>query len=155
MSQEPRKATDVLLDIESKLDKLLSMVAAQDLTTKILSNKLNEIMKGPSKPAPPAAQQYMAEAVQKAPTPPPTIAIQPSTVDPSRTVMVTAESKLSVEDVPNGFRRTSRPESYHDDNTFQNRGEFVPPPPPPVAPLPTLLLIGHLPAEVLVTMLLR
>lgn len=132
---EPRKATDVLLEIESKLDKLLSIATAQDLTTKILSNKLNEIMKGLDEPATSPVQQYKVEAVQKAPAPPaPHMAIQASTVDPSRTVMVTAESKLSVEDVPNGFRRTSRPESYHDDKTFQNRGEFAPPPPPPVAP---------------------
>ena len=41
MSNEPRKATDVLLELEAKINLLLDIVRSQDLNIKVLSNKLN------------------------------------------------------------------------------------------------------------------
>lgn len=112
MEQEPRKATDILLELESKVDGMLDIIKTLDFNIKILSNKLNEIMKGLDKQqqAPP---KIVIETVQ---SPPPMVqasVFAPSIqMDPERAVPITAESKLPQSDSPQGFRRTSRPESY-------------------------------------------
>lgn len=129
MEQEPRKATDVLLDLESKIDVLMGTIKAMDLNIKVLSNKLNEVMKNLDKPtaSPP---KIIVEAVQS-----PTQVIAPSPMpvtDPERAIMVTAESKLPADDAPIGFRRTSRPEGYAGDHEYIARPN-VPPPNQPSA----------------------
>jgi hypothetical protein len=43
MGQEPRKATDVLLDLESKMETMLDLIRNLDLTSKLNSNKLNDL----------------------------------------------------------------------------------------------------------------
>jgi hypothetical protein len=135
MTQEPRKATDILLELESKIEVLLNTVRSQDLNIKVISNKLNKVMEGLEKQqaAPP---RITVEAVQH-PSVPNQVAQLfgqvPNNPDPERNVLVTAESKLPVEEGPKGFRRTSRPESYSDEKVFRSR-EVIPLPPPPVAP---------------------
>lgn len=131
MSDEPRKATEVLLAIEAKIDTILSTVRASDLNVKVLSNKLNELMKSLDKLA--NTPKVTVEAVQTQPVVPNQAAVIfgqiPTNSDPSRTVVVTADSKLGVDDTPQGFRRTSRPESYDlqgDDSYLKKQG--VPPP---------------------------
>ena len=44
MDKEPRKATDLLLDLESKIDTILLLIKNQDLNIKLISNKLNDII---------------------------------------------------------------------------------------------------------------
>lgn len=126
MEQEPRKATDVLLEIEAKLDALLKRLDASDLNIKVVSNKLNELMKGLEKiQSVPPQQKITVEAVQ-APVPNQAAVIfgQVPNVDPARAIPVTAESKLPMDDTPQGFRRTSRMEG---DGTYLKK-DGVPPP---------------------------
>ena len=126
MEQEPRKATDVLLEIEAKLDALLKRLDASDLNIKVVSNKLNELMKGLDKiQSAPPQQKITVEAVQT-PTPNQAAVIfgQVPTNDPGRAIPVTAESKLPMDDTPQGFRRTSRMEG---DGSYLKK-DGVPPP---------------------------
>ena len=111
MEKEPRKASDVLLDLESKIDVLLGLIKAQDLTIKVLSNKLNTVMERMDKQgaAPP---KIMVEAVNTTP-----FAHAPAP-DPEKAIPVSADFNLPVEEKPNGFRRTSRPETYAGDNSY-------------------------------------
>jgi hypothetical protein len=126
MEQEPRKATDVLLEVETKLDTALGLIKSLDLNVKILSNKMGELMKDMEKlkATPP---KITVEAVQT-PIPNQSAAIfgQTSTVDPARAIPVVADSRLEVEGSPQGFRRNSRPESYAGDTYLPRDG--VPPP---------------------------
>lgn len=97
MSNEPRKATEVLLELESKLDVLLNIVRSQDLNIKVLSNKLNALISAKTVP-------------QGAPT----VEVADSKRIPGSPIQIpiSAEDKIPVETSPQGFRRTSRPETY-------------------------------------------
>ena len=119
-NQEPRKATDVLLDIEAKLDTLLSIVKSQDLNMKLLSNKINSVIERLDKQPEMKsfinrAPQFTAEAVQ-APVPP--HFVQPATPGDLKQIPIQAEYQLPMEENPSGFRRTSRPETYAGDNAY-------------------------------------
>src|SRR5665213_1846654 len=107
-----RKATDVLLDIESKVDVLLGIVRSQDLVIKILSNKLSDTIARLDKQQS-GSPRITVEAVQ-----PPIQSIVPAGFtnipagDPERNIPFVAESRLTQTDSPDGFRRNSRPETY-------------------------------------------
>jgi hypothetical protein len=113
---EPRKASEVLLELESKLDKLISLSEAQILSFKILSNKLNEVLTVLQRPGG-VANKITVEAVNTAPVS--KIPVSPlehfTPTDPERQVPVFASARLSTTDSPEGFRRTSRPETFIDD----------------------------------------
>jgi len=93
---EPRKASDVLLELESKIDTLMSIVRTQDLNIKILSNKLNTLIEKSDKLPIPGA--VVSTPRIEAVTSPPQV--------------ILSEEPLPIEKEPNGFRRTSRPETY-------------------------------------------
>jgi hypothetical protein len=116
---EPRKATDVLIDIETKVNALLDMVRSQDLIIKILSNKLNDVM-GKLEKQSQAAPKFTVEAIQAPVVPPPMPPgfTQIPAGDPDRTIPVAAQSRLPETDVPQGFRRNSRPETFAGDNAY-------------------------------------
>lgn len=116
MDKEPRKASEVLLEIESKLDNLLGLIKSQELTNKIISNKLTAVL----------------EALEKEPAAPPKITVEavntfssvfnPEPIaDPNKVLPVSADNNLPVEDAPLGFRRTSRPETYSGDNAYRQQ----------------------------------
>lgn len=111
---EARKATDVLLALETKIETLTGVVRSQDLNIKILSNKLNEVIaKLQSSPAP----KPMAEVPDYPKMPP-----QPAQpIDPERHILIEPENNLPMTDSPQGFRRTSRPESFSGDNVYLNQ----------------------------------
>ena len=131
MSDNSRKATDVLLELESKLNVVLEIVRSQDLNIKILSNKLKEInSKLDKQPASP--QKITVEAVHNTIQNRPAIQMpsgfpQMPVGDPERNIPVEAESSFKQETSPQGFRRNSRPETYVDPNK-------------PATPLPANLL---------------
>ncbi len=149
MSQEPRKATDLLLDLESKVNTLLDLIRSQDLNNKIISNKLNDIIVRLEKQQT-SQPKFTVEAVQNIPLPSPNLPpgfIQMPAGDPERNIPFMAENSLPQETSPKGFRRNSRPETfakedfpaYNGDKTLpmqmpkmpQNRpgpGQMVPPP---------------------------
>lgn len=110
MGNEPRKASEVLLDLESKVDVLLGLVRSQDLTIKILSNKLNTVIEGLEK-SPSIVPNIMVEAVNTIPNHLPT-------PDPGKSILVESDFNLPMDTSPTGFRRTSRPETYAGDNAY-------------------------------------
>lgn len=128
MSQEPRKATDVLVDVESKVNMLLDIIRAQDLNIKVLSNKLNDVITKLNKQQA-GPQKIMVETVQTAPAQPmPPSFVQLPAGDPERNIPVTAESKLPQDNSPQGFRRTSRPETFAGDNALLPHARETRPP---------------------------
>lgn len=93
MSNEPRKASDVLLDLETKIDQVVALQRSQDLILKILTNKINALIE-------------MVNSAEDAP--PPTVSALPN----NQIVPIHHEDRLPVQESPSGFRRTSRPETY-------------------------------------------
>lgn len=116
---EPRKATDVLLDIETKVNALLDIVRSQDLVIKVLSNKLNDVM-GKLEKQGQAAPKITVEAIQAPVVPPPMPPgfTQLPAGDPERNIPVVAEHRLPETSAPQGFRRSSRPETFAGDNAY-------------------------------------
>lgn len=100
-TKEPRKATEVILDLESKIDTLLGLVSSMNLNIGVISNKLNALLSAQTKEAP----KFIVETVNT--TPPP--------------VIVEPEAALPMEEHPQGFRRTSRPETFAGDNAYLNK----------------------------------
>jgi hypothetical protein len=115
--QEPRKATDVLLEIESKVNKLLAIINSQDLNIKVLSNKLSEAISLLNKQQV-SPSKIIVEAVQNTLPLSDGSFAQVSGNDLERNISVTAESKLPQDNSPQGFRRNSRPETYAGDNAY-------------------------------------
>ncbi len=89
---EPRKATDILLEILMKLDQVIAFQRTQDLNVKIISNKLNNLISELEK-LPEGAEFKMNPSVEVPP-------------------LEFLPLPLPVEQSPLGFRRTSRPETY-------------------------------------------
>lgn len=115
----PRKASDIVLELESKVDTLISIIKSQDLNIRVLSNKLNNLMekldKQPAISLTPAPS-FRAEAVNTKPnSAPPSFATPPAE---EKQVPIFAEFKIPLEQSPEGFRRTSRPETYAGDNAY-------------------------------------
>lgn len=134
MPQEPRKATDVLVELETKINSLSGTIQSMDLNIKILSNKLSEVMKSLDKQQA-EPQKIIVEAVQ---TPTTAQLAHPvfgkGPVDPERAVMITAESKLPEVEVPPAFRRTSRPETFSGDDAYLKRDGVPAPHQTPLGP---------------------
>lgn len=103
---EPRKASEIILELENKIDILTALAKSQDLNIKVLSNKLNSIISVLEKQSamPP---KIVVEAVNSN-------HLQP----PEKKIEILGESNIKVDDNPSGFRRTSRPESYAGDNDY-------------------------------------
>lgn len=114
MDNSPRKASEVLLALETKIDTLLSIIQAQDHNIKVLSNKLNIVMQQLEK-QPAMPPKITVEAVNNAT---PFIPQSTATLNPERDITVSAESNLPLETEPKGFRRTSRPETFAGDNAY-------------------------------------
>ena len=111
MEKEPRKATDVLLELESKLDVALNIIRTQDLNIKLLSNKLNSILEKLEKQNNPT-NKIVVEAVTNS---------APATIDNEKNILISSEDQLSVDLNPQGFRRTSRPETFSGDDSYLSR----------------------------------
>lgn len=104
-----RKASDVLVELEKKLDLVLGFLRTQDLTIKLLSNKVNELSAQLSEVSSEDGPRPTVEAVN----------ISGNQINPpNHTMMVPAANNLPMEQAPKGFRRTSRPETYAGDNSY-------------------------------------
>lgn len=107
MSNEPRKATDVILALEEKVNTLLGIVKSLEFNVRLLSSKLDIVTK---KDEVIPANNIVVEAVNTN-----------STTFPSyddRNIKIDSEKQLPIEESPQGFRRTSRPETYAGDNAY-------------------------------------
>lgn len=87
---ENRKATDVILDLEAKVDALLSIIRAQDLNIKLISNKLNSILVLLENTK---APQYAMEAPK------------------ANDIKISSENNILTDNAPKGFKRGSRTEN--------------------------------------------
>lgn len=124
MEQEPRKASDVLLALEAKIDTLLGVVRSQDLKIGIISNKLNSMMEL-VKNQPKEIMKFNVEAVNE-------VSFPSYNQEPEKAIPISSDLKLPQEDSPKGFRRTSRPESYAGDNAvLPKQPKLNPGPKPP------------------------
>jgi hypothetical protein len=143
LENEPRKASDVLLELEKKLDVVLGIIRNQDLTIKILSNKLNSLLDNSNKQLNSSQQKIVVEAVNTSNTPQQMHVSQFQQLpelNPEKQIPVSSESTLPLETEPKGFRRTSRPETFSGDNAYlsqapkfpvqlpQNKNQMQPPP---------------------------
>lgn len=118
MSNEPRKATDILLELEAKIDNLAGLIKAQTFAQQILSNKLNELNDNLAKQKT-VPSKITVEAVNTKPAPvSPLASFKPS--DPERQIPIAAGTALPETMEPKGFRRTSRPESFAGDDAYLN-----------------------------------
>jgi len=105
--ENPRKATDVLLDLEQKMDLLINMFRTNDLNYKVLSNKLNQLFDLVDKLQKGNAPKFSIEAIESSPL--------MSQIKPSeKQIPIFAEATVPVDNNPVGFRRTSRPETFTD-----------------------------------------
>jgi hypothetical protein len=102
LENSSRKATDVLLSIESKIDTVLSLYKSLSFDIKILSNKVNYIVE---------KQPHEKISQQIKPT---DFSINNNN---NNLINVKKEDVLPATDYPVGFRRTSRPETYVTDQT--------------------------------------
>jgi len=108
LSNEPRKATDVLLDLESKIDSLLLMVRNQDLNLKLISNKLNILIEKIEKSEKPELKEkFIVEAIDNS-----------RKLEEEKSIVVDSDFNLQLAENPVGFRRTSRPETYESDDSY-------------------------------------
>lgn len=107
MENNTRKATDVLISLEAKIDLLLNYYRSQDLNIKILSNKLNLLSEQLAK-SPPAndAPKIKIEAAD--------FVIPVAKNNQTKDVHVSSDFNITVESAPDGNRRTSREIDEHD-----------------------------------------
>lgn len=115
MENAPRKASDIVSECLSKINQLLAIIQAQDLNIKVLSNKLNDVMQLLEKQAA-SPQKITVEAVSA--MPPQSVFQKSMPFDPERQVPISAHDTLPVDNSPNGFRRTSRPETFEGDHAY-------------------------------------
>lgn len=121
---EQRKASDVLLELESKITKLINLVELSNHNYKILSNKLNDLINGNKLNPINKITVEAVNAVSKNISP--VNNFQP--IDPERQVPIFSESNLPQTNSPQGFRRTSRPETFVSEtkNEEANFPEYTP-----------------------------
>lgn len=103
---EQRKATDVIIALESKIDLLVALIKAQDASMKIMSNKLNAVMSLIEK-----------EHIKKTNTP----YIEQASAFPkpsSSYIPITEEVNVKVDSAPAGARRGGRIEASVPDNNL-------------------------------------
>jgi hypothetical protein len=105
---DSRKATDVLLSVEQKLETLIELLRVKDLNDKILSNKLNSLMNVLSQEKQNTSPVFTAEAVVH------------NIQSQIPIKQVSAEDSLPLESMPssNGFSRTSRSETFAGDHSY-------------------------------------
>lgn len=110
MEKEPRKASEVILELEAKLNKLIGLVTSQDQLIKVLSNKVNNLISKLDNPV--VQPKITVEAVNSNP-----FTMVPEQI-PEKNIPISSENTIQIENKPVGFRRTSRPETYSGDNSY-------------------------------------
>lgn len=104
----PRTASDILLALEAKVDQLTSMVHAQDLNLRILSNKLNLLLEQMKQaPAPKPKENPYSVAADDGKMPDVLMNVR------AAPVKITQQDRLPMQDAPQSqaLRRTSRTEA--------------------------------------------
>lgn len=110
--QEPRKATDVLLALETKVDHLMLMHRTLDLNIKIMSNKLNQLLDVLT--SIPETSSVSPGFVPSEFIPSPQNNFLDNALIEHQQEANSQNYVLPIESSPVGFRRTSRPETFND-----------------------------------------
>lgn len=128
MTSSPRTASDILLALEAKVDQLTSMVHAQDLNLRILSNKLNLLLEQmKERPSPPPVNPYTASA-EGGVIPAPLLQNRGML---SKQPMIKIETdKLPIQETPQGMRRTARTDGPSKPPPVQRQLQIQDPSPP-------------------------
>jgi hypothetical protein len=108
-----RKASDIILELESKVDSLINLVRSLDLNLKILSNKINDIagrLNSVNGGVINSKSSITIEAVGGKVIPQYNNSFMPP--NSQNLIPITAGQAISVEKEPLGFLRTSRPETF-------------------------------------------
>jgi hypothetical protein len=114
---EVRKASDVLLGLESSISLLVKEVQSQNLLLKIISNKLSDLLAQKPITVPKDVQpKITVEAVNTQ-----SLNSLIPQIEPDRNIIVSAEDAIKIDNSPQGFRRTSRPETFAGDNSYLNK----------------------------------
>lgn len=92
-----RKATDVLLSLELKIDNLIKLYQTLSFDIKILSNKVNSLI------------DNKTSSINITKNNIPNFSVETSE---NKAVSIKKEDALPITDAPLGFRRNSRPETY-------------------------------------------
>ena len=118
-----RKASDVLLDLEAKIDNLLNLVKSLDLNLKVLSNKINNISDRIGSGGVVSSKQSITIEAAGVKNAPPQFNNSFMPINARNLIPITGGETIAVENNPVGFLRTSRPE------TFVGSDPVVPAPP--------------------------
>jgi len=132
---EQRSASQVILELEGKIDNLISMVSSQKLANQLLSNKITELMQQLAKSNQEgvvggfsSSPKITAEAVDA----PAQFPISPldnfKPTDPEKQIPIYAANKLIDKSDLVGFQRSHRPESFTGDPNY-----LAPPKQPPIS----------------------
>ena len=117
MTNEPRKATEILLELEAKVEYLISLFKKESFSNQILSNQISDLIQNLKQTSGP---KITAETVNTIPQ----VNVSPiqnfRPIDPERQVAIIAEDRLPQTDSPEGFRRTSRPETFQENTSYAN-----------------------------------
>ena len=114
---DSRKASDILLSIEQKLDQLLLVITANDLTMKVIANKLQNLID--------KNQNISATTIDNLL---PTVSV----LSPEKEeIDINSEFNIQEEKNPSGIRRTSRsssdaPESFFNENKIHKNVSKIP-----------------------------
>jgi hypothetical protein len=95
MTDQPRKASDIIVALEDKVNTLLQSMSVYNLNQKLILDRVNRIYN--------YIAELEAQAAQTAPPP------QPTDKD---IVQSSAEHVITVAESPTGVRRTARSEAY-------------------------------------------
>jgi hypothetical protein len=119
MSDEPRKATDILSSIEEKQNIILKMIQSLDMNMKVLSNKMNALNAAIIN----VKKPQTTPQIQNLPS------IEAESVSTqNETVFIDAENRTPIQQAPQGARRTSRElENIKPANPIISNNEIVVP----------------------------
>lgn len=138
MSDEPRKFSDVLLELEGKVDLLLKQVQSNDLVMKILTNKLGQVLEKLDKvgSSAPKSSPFKVDAVDTLPEFKPPM----QDFDPSRHTIIQASGpnpNLQQPDAKTG-RGRGRPRKEEKSQHLEGDDAFLikPTPKEPESPFP-------------------
>lgn len=110
-----RKASDVILDLENKLNKVLQKIDNISFTQNIILNKLNQSQKNEITKPQPQLGGVFAEAAD----------VKSLKAEPTRSNTISvSDNNVSVDNFPVGHRRTSRHENYIEKNVQTNDEGF-------------------------------
>lgn len=102
MDNNTRKASDILLELEAKIDILLNIIRVQDLNIKVLSNKLNSVMDTLKQNSTPPVISAVDQKLQ----------YQQMQQQLVNQIPISNEYNIEIDNSPKGYSRTSRQETY-------------------------------------------